>query len=202
MNSVGQVGVRSYSMGKREKAAARSSELILNATIDLYWQLPIEEITLAMIAERAGVSVQTVIRKFGSRDEVLTAAAERTRTAVEAQRDDARIGDAESIANVLVAHYEEIGDGVLKLLSEESRLAAIADIVDGGRAYHREWCSRVFAPQLDAAPSSRRPRLLLQLVAICDVYTWKLLRRDGGLSRNETTTAIRELIAALEGEVQ
>jgi hypothetical protein len=34
-------------------------------------------------------------------------------------------------------------------------------------------------------------------VAATDVYTWKLLRRDKGLSRDQTITAIRELVEAL-----
>jgi hypothetical protein len=39
------------------------------------------------------------------------------------------------------------------------------------------------------------------LVAITDVYTWKLLRRDLGLSRAETERTLSELIMALEGGV-
>jgi hypothetical protein len=36
-----------------------------------------------------------------------------------------------------------------------------------------------------------------QLVAVCDVYTWKLLRRDAGLSRTQTRTALLELLEPL-----
>lgn len=189
-------------MTNRAGAAAQTSETILDTTIELYWQYPIEEITLAMIAKGAGVAVQTVIRKFGGRDEVFTAAAVRTRAEVESERNEAPVGDLQAIVAVLVEHYELRGDGVMKLLSEESRLLAIADIVDRGRRLHRDWCKRVFAPQLAAAPKERRRRMLLQLVAICDVYTWKLLRRDGKLSQKETAAAIVEMIAALEGAVK
>ena len=37
----------------------------------------------------------------------------------------------------------------------------------------------------------------LQLVAVCDVYTWKLLRRDSGLSRRQAATALLELLQPL-----
>ena len=40
-------------------------------------------------------------------------------------------------------------------------------------------------------------RRLAQLVAVCDVYTWKLLRRDAGLSRDQTELAIVELLNPL-----
>jgi hypothetical protein len=39
-----------------------------------------------------------------------------------------------------------------------------------------------------------RDRRLAQLVALCDVYTWKLLRRDAGLSRRQAELALVELL--------
>jgi hypothetical protein len=42
-----------------------------------------------------------------------------------------------------------------------------------------------------------RKRRVAQLVVATDVFTWKLLRRDKGLSRDQTITAIRELVEAL-----
>jgi hypothetical protein len=39
------------------------------------------------------------------------------------------------------------------------------------------------------------------LVAITDVYTWKLLRLDFGLSRAETERTLTELIVALQGDL-
>jgi hypothetical protein len=38
---------------------------------------------------------------------------------------------------------------------------------------------------------------LAQLVAVCDVYTWKLLRRQSGLSRRQTEQAVVELVNSL-----
>jgi hypothetical protein len=32
---------------------------------------------------------------------------------------------------------------------------------------------------------------------VCDVYTWKLLRRDAGLSRRQTELALLELLGPL-----
>lgn len=40
-------------------------------------------------------------------------------------------------------------------------------------------------------------RRLAQLVAIDDVYTWKLLRRDAGLDRKSTELAMVELLTPL-----
>ena len=59
---------------------------------------------------------------------------------------------------------------------------------------------RTFAPLLAKCTGEERRRLLAELIAVCDVYFWKLLRRDLGLSREQTELAIRETILALKGE--
>jgi hypothetical protein len=66
-----------------------------------------------------------------------------------------------------------------------------------GRVAHREWCARVFAPYLAPLRGADRTRRLAQLVAVCDVYTWKLLRRDAGLSQRQVVTALVELLEPL-----
>ena len=62
---------------------------------------------------------------------------------------------------------------------------------------HQEWVEHVFAAALQGLRGAARKRRVAQLVAATDVYTWKLLRRDKGLSRDQTITAIRELVEAL-----
>jgi hypothetical protein len=90
-----------------------------------------------------------------------------------------------------------MGDRVLRLLAEEHRADELRVIADGGRAIHSEWCERVFAPALDRLEGAARQRRLAQLVAVCDVCTWKLLRRDSGLGRRETELALVELLEPL-----
>jgi hypothetical protein len=97
-------------------------------------------------------------------------------------------------------HYEEWGDTALRLLAQEERVAAFRSITEAGRAFHYEWVERTFAPLLAKRTGKARRRLLAELVAICDVYFWKLLRRDLGLSREQTELALKETILALKGE--
>lgn len=191
---------RPYRMVARAEAAAATGERIMDAAVEVFWERPTERISLEEIARRAGVTVQTVIRRFGGRDGVLRAAADRETERVRRQRDTARVGDASSAVQVLVEHYEEVGDRVLKMLAEEARLPALREIADRGRRLHREWCARTFAPALAALAGVERERRLAQLVAVCDVYTWKLLRRDNGLSRRQTELALRELLESLVKE--
>jgi AcrR family transcriptional regulator len=180
-------------MVARAQAAAATADRILDAAVELFWERPAET-SLENVARRAGVSVQTVIRRFGGRDDLLAAAAGREAERVRRQRDEAPIGDPVGAVPVLVAHYEALGDRVMRLLSEEDRVPGLREIADHGRALHRDWCARVFATALDGRTGVERERRLAQLVAICDVYTWKLLRRDAGLSRRQTELALVELL--------
>ena len=66
----------------------------------------------------------------------------------------------------------------------------LAPFAERGRAFHRDWVKRSLP--------ARGPRRHAQLVAATEVYTWKLLRRDSGLSAGETELAIRELIQATQ----
>jgi AcrR family transcriptional regulator len=183
-------------MVARAESTAATGARILDAAVELFWEQPSEELSLEEVARRAGVTVQTVIRRFGSKDGVFAAAAEREAERVRAQRDEAPVDDVAGAVRVLVDHYEALGDRVIRLLAEE-RAPRIREIADRGRSYHRDWCARVFADAFEGLKGVERRRRLGQVVAVCDVYVWKLLRRDGGLGRAQTELALLELLAPL-----
>ena len=191
---------RPYRMSARAEAAAETGRRILEAVIELHRERFFDQVSLEDIAERAGVTVQTVLRRFGSKERLVEAAAEEANRQVTHQRYEAPIGDIEGAVNNLVEHYEEWGDSALRLLAQEERVPAFRSITDAGRALHYEWVERTFGPLIAERTGEERWRLLAELIAICDVYFWKLLRRDLGLSREQTELAIRETILALEGE--
>jgi AcrR family transcriptional regulator len=187
-------------MVARAEAVAATRERIIDAGVELFWERPSDQISLAAVARRAGVTVQTVIRRFGGKEGLIAAGQERERAKWSAQRDQAPVGDVARAVRVLVEHYEAIGDRVLKLLAEEDRIPALREYADYGRAFHHDWCARVFAPALGACgkrSAVARERLFAQLMAICDVYMWKLLRRDAALSRNQTELALLEMLEPL-----
>jgi AcrR family transcriptional regulator len=183
-------------MVARAQAAERTAERILDAAVEVFFDAPSTSVSLDEVARRAGVTVQTVIRRFGGRDGLLAAAAERESKKVREER-DVPPGDVDGALRVLVGHYERTGDRVLRMLGEEARSATLRGIADQGRRMHRDWCEAVFAPALAGLSSAERARRLAQLVAVCDVYTWMLLRRQAGLSRNQTELALRELVKPL-----
>jgi AcrR family transcriptional regulator len=186
-------GRRPYRMRARAKAKAATGDRILDAAEAVLFQPP-HEMTLAAIAARAGVTVQTVLRHFGDRDGVSMAAVNRLSERVGAQRATPPPGDIEAAAREIVEHYETVGDGVMMVLAEEQRNLDMRPFVDLGRAHHRDWCRHAFGPALEGLRGVERERRLAQLIAVTDVYMWKLLRRDRGLSRRQTELAIRELV--------
>ncbi|WP_348726893.1 helix-turn-helix domain-containing protein [uncultured Mycolicibacterium sp.] len=188
---------RGYQMTARAASTARTAEAILAATIELFEDKPVADITLADIAARAGVTVQTVLRRFGDKDGVFDAAIEQFASEVFGQRGAAvGLGAREAITN-LAAHYEQWGALMLKMLAEEPRTPGLRTTLDAGRTYHRNWCRDVFADALAGLPAARRSRRLAQICCICDLRTWENLRLTAGLSRAQTELAVYEMLRPL-----
>ena len=174
---------RSYTQRERAAGAAPTRLAILEATVELATALPLSAVTLPRIAERAGVSVQTVLRRFESRDNLLEAAHAHAFDRVIAEL-PADPDDLAGALAALVAHYERIGDGMILLLGQEGWEPLAKAVADGGRAFHRSYVETLFAPQLAAADDPRA--LADHLMIATDLYTWKQWRRDMGRSRDET----------------
>jgi len=180
-------------MRARADAVAGTRARIVAAALALGEETRSVDLTLDAVAARAGVGVRTVLRHFGSRDGLLDAVFAAGRAEVEAERLAPR-GDVDAALTVLVAHYERRGDFVMHLLGQEGTEPRIDDLLSGGRELHRRWASGVFGPWL-LGPGAES--LVDLLVVATDVYAWKLLRRDRGLSAADTTTRLRRLVDAV-----
>jgi AcrR family transcriptional regulator len=186
-------------MAARAEAAEATARRVLQAALELFTDHPYEDVSLEEVAARSGVAKRTVIRRFGSKDELFLAAMNQAVEEMVAQREGAPVGDvAGAVANV-VEHYERWGANRLRLLSQEDRIPVVAENVTAGRGYHRSWVERTFAPLLEASSGAARTRRVAALTVLTDVYTWKLLRRDLGLSRQQTERTLVDLITTLEG---
>jgi AcrR family transcriptional regulator len=175
-----------------EATRRRIVEVASQAFLDEWY----DDVTLRGIADAAGVALQTVVNHFGTKDAVYIAAMEHVSDTIRGGR-STEPGDLDAAVESLVAGYERLGDATMRTLALEGRVPAVAAVLDMGRRGHAEWVERIFARALDGLRGADRARRLAQLVVATDVYTWKLLRRDKGLSRRQTTTAMRELVAAL-----
>jgi AcrR family transcriptional regulator len=187
-------------MVARAETTRARAERVLEAALALFAEKPYEDVSLEEVAELSGVTKRTVLRRFGSKDEVFVRAMEQGGRREMARRDEAPVGDVSGAIANLIDHYERWGANRLRLLSQEDRIPVVAENVEIGRRYHWSWVERTFAPLLDGLQGGARRRRIAALVAITDVYTWKLLRRDLTLSRRDTEQVLTELISKLEGE--
>jgi AcrR family transcriptional regulator len=177
----------SYSMQLRGAAAEATRERILEAAYDLFLNHWYDDVTIARIAKRAGVSGQTVLNHFGGKEDLLAAVHERFAGEVTGRRYSATPGDVRSIVDALMEDYEITGDSVVRYLALEHRAPSVAPLLAAGRRGHRQWVQTMF----DA------PEVLPELMVATDVYSWKLLRRDQGLSRKKTAAAITRMLEAI-----
>jgi AcrR family transcriptional regulator len=180
-------------MARRAEAFAETRRTIVDAAIEI----SDARAPLSTVADRAGVSERTILRHFGSRDGLLAEAIRENLARLEAERFATPVGDVPGAVTALVGQYEAFGDRILHLLAEEGVDRQVDDSLVEGRRLHRRWVAEKLGPLLDGRDASTNGRRLAQLVAVCDVYTWKLLRRDSGLGRAETERAIRELVDAV-----
>jgi AcrR family transcriptional regulator len=176
---------QTYTMVARAEGMAATRDRIVKAALRLALEQAYEDITLAAIAQAADVSHQTVLNHFESKEKVAAAAAELLSHQTIAARAKARAGSVSSAVGVLVGEYERFGDANARWAMSSERLGSLAPLLEEARAGHQAWLERIFSSSLPTSGFARR-RTIHALHAATDVYTWKLLRRDLGLTRAET----------------
>jgi AcrR family transcriptional regulator len=181
---------RGYTMGARAAAVEETRARILEAIFQLGTQRLFPEISLDDVAREAGVSVQTVLRQFGSRAGLIEANIEYAIGQIAEER-STPVGDIDAAVRVICEHYETRGDIAILMLAQENSDPQVSALTGRGRTMHRNWVSDVFAPFTD------HDAMVDLLVVATDAYTWKLLRRDRGLSRSQTEQRMNTLVRAI-----
>jgi AcrR family transcriptional regulator len=174
-------------MELRAAAAEATGERILAAASEAFLGQWYDDVTIASVAKSAGVSGQTVLNHFQNKETLFKAVHERLGGEIVERRYRPQPGDVRGAVEVLVEDYEANGDAVIRFLALEEKVASLGPALAIGRAGHREWVETMFGA----------PELTPELVVATDVYTWKLLRRDQGKSRDETVASILKIVEAL-----
>jgi AcrR family transcriptional regulator len=186
---------RKYDMRARQLAKEATRDAIIDAAIDAFEAERTFSITLPTVAERADVTVKTILRHFGSRDALIDVAWQRLSDEIRAEREPPPDNPANAL-DVLIEHYERRGTMVLTTLASEDSDARARRMNSAGRLGHRAWVEQVFGARLPDEPTERS-RLIDVLVIATDVYTWKLLRLDRGLSVGDVSDRMLLMTEAL-----
>lgn len=186
---------RPYRLQARADSSDATRQRILDAAVEALERRRASEIRLEDVATAAGVTVQTVLRIFGRKSDLLSCASTEFRDRILAQRESATPGDIGGTITALFDHYEDMGDFVIRNLADEEAQPDLQVWLAMGRQAHRESVERQFAPQL--ARRTDHDLVLEALVVACDVYTWKLLRRDAGKGRDDAEASVQFMVRRL-----
>lgn len=185
---------RAYDMTKRSDAAGGTRRRIAEAALALFKERDYDDISLAEIARAAGVSHQTVLNHCESKAGVLLAAGELFSEEIRNLEADAVAGDVTSVVHTTCVRYEVLGDANARWAAMSTRAPEVAAGLDRGRRGFQSWLEEMLGDLLPAADDPvERHRVLVGLHAALDVGTWKLLRRDLGLSQERTEAQLTDL---------
>jgi AcrR family transcriptional regulator len=185
---------RAYDMSNRAAQAEATRERIRQAAVALYRENALDGFTLEEVAQRAEVTVQTVLRAFKSKDQLIMTALIKLGEETQPIKIPRVPGDIDEAVTIFFDLYEEVGGFVIQQLGDEPRLPGIKLDLDAGRQGHANWVEEAFAPQLVRQSGEARARLFRALMVATDVYVWKLLRRDQKLDRIDAEAVMRQLI--------
>jgi AcrR family transcriptional regulator len=90
-------------MRARADAAEKTAERVMDAAIALWRVEPYDQLTLQEIADRAGVSLSTVMRRFGSKDGLAEAVLRSDRVGTQSNRDAVEEGDVAGAVRMIVS---------------------------------------------------------------------------------------------------
>lgn len=184
---------RPYQMKARAASAEATRQRVIDGAMALLRTKFRSEIRLEEVAAVAGVTTQTVINLFGSKNHLLALALVSVIQRASSLRRAPQPGDMAGAVSSLYEHYEDIGDWVVRNVFEE----ADPELLKIGRGKHREWIGVYFGPRLDCFEDAERERRFEGVLAACDVLTWKLLRRDIGHSQADAEAIVLTMVESL-----
>lgn len=183
-------------MTARAEAAVATGERLLAAAWRHFATRPYEEVRLRDVATEAGVTPQTLHARFGSKRALFVATYAWFAEQEMSGRPPVPIGDVAEAIAVLFDRYEQHGQAILRMLTQEERIPTVHLMTEAGRAYHRQWVEATFAPLLQGSREEVRERRLAAIVAATDLLVWKILRQDMGLGREQAERVMADMIQA------
>jgi AcrR family transcriptional regulator len=190
---------RTYTKVARAEAEQQTRAALIAAADEAFLSGPWEQASLESIAQSAGVSKQTLLRHFGSKDRLLEQTLRLAIPQVKKQRFSAPTDDIPGAIDNLLDHYEERGGRAMRSTNLDVG-GPLAELAQLSRQFHYDWIDYAFGRWLAPVPSAERARLRGALIAICDVQSWWILAHDLGLSRAEVRATLIICIRRLLGD--
>jgi AcrR family transcriptional regulator len=191
---------RPYNKVEREHSQQRTRDALLDAADEEFYGNRWHRTSLEALSKKAGVTKQTLLRHFGSKDGLLLQAMMRGAAQIFEQRWSTSAGDVAGAVENLLDHYETWGERSLRIGSWQSGPAVLGKLSQGARQVHYSWVEYAFAPWLESLDEPARTRRRAALIALCDVQTWWIMSHDLGLERAEIHATLTDAIERLFAE--
>ncbi|HEX3911540.1 MAG TPA: TetR/AcrR family transcriptional regulator [Solirubrobacteraceae bacterium] len=191
---------RPYKKVAREQAQQRTREALLEAAIEEFYGDRWNKTSLESLSRRAGVTKQTLLRHFGSKEGLLIQALVHGAAQVLDERWSAPVGDVEGVIENLLDHYEAWGRRARRIGAWQDAPSVLAKLSQVGRQMHYQWVEFAFGPQLAGLDETAFARRRAELIVICDVQSWWILAHDMELPRQEVKATLIGMIERAVGE--
>ncbi len=183
--------------------AARTRAAVVDALLTLNERGNVRP-TARDIAAEAGVSLRSLYVHFDDLEALFVAASDRHAERLAAQVPPLDVnGPLEARLESFLARRVvilEVGAGVRRAaLLQEPFSPALRQALAAGRKLMRADIRHAFAPELDATGPDLAPRLLRGLEIASSAAAWEALRTHQGLSVDEATDQVRDMMLAFIG---
>jgi AcrR family transcriptional regulator len=186
--------VRPYNQVARAAAQQRTRNALLDAAEQEFFADVWQHASLEAIATAAGVTKQTLLRHFGSKDGLLEETMRRGLSEIRDQRWSAPADDVEGALENLLDHYEQWGERALRVGAIEGGPPGLSELASTSRQVHYDWIEYVFGSWLSPLRGDARLYRRAALIAVCDVHVWRLLSHDLALRRPAVLTILTNLV--------
>jgi AcrR family transcriptional regulator len=193
-------GHRPYKQVARAQAQERTRDDLIDAATEEFFKGHWMKASLESLSAKAGVTKQTLLRHFGSKDGLLMQALMRGAAAVRDQRWSAPTDDVAGAVDNVLDHYEAWGERSMSIGAWQSGPTFLALASQAARQFHYEWVEHAFGRWLENLSEEARTRRRAALIVLCDVQTWWILSHDLGLPRLEVHAILTDLIERLIAE--
>ena len=186
-------------MTLRAASVAETGDRVLDAAFAIWAEMSFDRIRLEALAERAQVTVPTIVRRYGGKAGVILALVEREVAELALARGADAGAPTSRVISELVDFYQGYGAMILKMYAEAPLVTGLPELAQTARAAHLAWCRTTFGARLPSADPVTTARRMAQVTAVCDATTWRILSADAGLTPSQVRVALIELLEPLLG---